>query len=200
MSEIENTPQTEENHAVENSGSEAAPSMTLEQALSALEAERGKKEKAVAAEKNLRERLKAAEASKSDEVKSAEQRFSGMLKTLEERSRKQTERAVKGEVKALAADLLQNPADAHAFLDLSKYADEDGEIDSDAIRSDLAALVEERPYLAKSKGPKSNPAQGASGSTPPKEEALTRDDLKKMAPEEIYKALQEGKLKGVLGA
>lgn len=79
-------------------------------------------------------------------------------------------RAVQSEVKALAADGFADPSDAGAFLDLKKYATADGDVDTEAIRADLADLLLRKPHLGKVPGartPAPNPAQGASGSGAP---------------------------------
>src|SRR5690606_24279189 len=67
----------------------------------------------------------------------------------EQRVQALTERAVRAEVRAVAAADFADPADAVAFLDLSAYVDDDGEIDSDRIKADLADLLERKPHLAK---------------------------------------------------
>lgn len=82
-------------------------------------------------------------------------------------------RAVQSEVKALAADAFADPSDAGAFLDLQKYATADGDVDTEAIKSDLADLLARKPHLGKSpttRVPAPNPAQGASGSGAPSNE------------------------------
>lgn len=79
-------------------------------------------------------------------------------------------RTVKAEVKVLASEGFADPEDAAAFLDLSKYANGDGDVDSEAIKKDLADLLAKKPHLGKSpttRTPAPNPAQGASGSGAP---------------------------------
>ena len=74
-------------------------------------------------------------------------------------------------VKAEAVALLNDPDDAHRYLDLSSYeVDDDGEVDSRAIKRDLKALIEDRPYLAKTKkatdyegGPRGSSAKNEGG-------------------------------------
>lgn len=174
---------------------------------SKLAAAEGKLDKSVSAEKNLRERLKALEGKASEYDKlmaaqqTAEEKAQAEAKAANDRVNALIERAVKAEAKALASDKFQDPEDATAFLKLSEYA-ADGDVNTDALRADLDALLERKPHLAKSKqGPKPNPAQGSSGSTPPDQNKgqLTRDDLKRMTPDQINKASDEGRLNDLLG-
>jgi len=93
----------------------------------------------------------------------------------EERASKLLTRAVTAEVKA-AASGFADPDDAAAFLDLSKYATSDGDVDTEAVRTDLAALLVRKPHLGKTPGsrlPAPNPAQGSSGNG----SAYDADDL-----------------------
>lgn len=58
-------------------------------------------------------------------------------------------RIVRAEVKAAASNILVDPEDAFAFIDLSTFdVDDDGEIDADDISSALTDLIAKRPYLA----------------------------------------------------
>lgn len=97
-----------------------------------------------------------------DEVRS---RLQGKVKDAEGKEvdvdalRREVETKVRGEfagklarsqVTALAADVLQNSDDAARFLDLSDLdVDEHGNIDADEVKSLLADLVKDRPYLGK---------------------------------------------------
>lgn len=81
-------------------------------------------------------------------------------------------RVVRSEVKAAAAGLFADPADAPLYLDLSNYeVDENGEVDEAAIREDLEAVLERKPHLKKTataddaarKGPKADRSQGSRG-------------------------------------
>lgn len=81
-----------------------------------------------------------------------------------DRAKSLLSRAVKSEVRALAQGFA-DPEDAAAFLDLSKYATGDGDIDSESIKADLADLLQRKPHLGKlpeSHVPAVNPAQGSS--------------------------------------
>lgn len=99
-----------------------------------------------------------AEASKS-ELERAQEAASKS----EQRAAALVDRAVRAEIKAMAADGFADPEDAAAFLDLSKYA-KDGDIDTSAIKADLGDLLARKPHLGKtpiSRPPAPNPAQGA---------------------------------------
>lgn len=76
--------------------------------------------------------------------------------------------AIRAEIRA-AAHGWASPQDAPRYVDdWSKYVGEDGEIDTDAIAADVAAVLTERPYLAAEteptrRGPSPDPSQGARG-------------------------------------
>lgn len=115
-------------------------------------------------------------------------------------------RAVKAEVKALAAGTFADPEDAAAFLDLSKYAGDDGEVDTGAITADLSDLIGRKPHLGRtetSRIPKPNAAQGSSGSGGGAKSQLSAADVKRMYDtkqyEQIEQARAEGRLNGLLG-
>lgn len=109
------------------------------------------------------------------------------------------QRVLKSEIRAAAASVLENPADATIFLDLSKFTvSDDGETNSEEINNALCALVKERPYLAKRQpntGVVSTPPSGARAQTV---QQLTREQLKGMTPSEIVKAEAEGRLSNIL--
>lgn len=72
-------------------------------------------------------------------------------------------RIVSSEVRALAAELFEDPSDAPLYLDLSKYdVDDDGNVDAAEIKADLKKLIESKKHLAKKAGrPKPDKTQGA---------------------------------------
>lgn len=95
-----------------------------------------------------------------------------------EADRTATERAnqriVRAEVRAVAAELFEDPADAPLFVDLSKFdVDDDGSVDEDEIRDELKALLARKPHLAKRtapgepqpRTPRPDPSQGPRGGT-----------------------------------
>lgn len=119
----------------------------------------------------LRKRLKELEplAKKARELedaqKTAEERLTAQLQDEQSRRSKLLQRAVRAEVKALAADRFADPDDAAAFLSLDSYASDDGDIDADQIQADLADLLKRKPHLGKptERRPAPDRSQGSSG-------------------------------------
>jgi len=103
-----------------------------------------------------------------DAQKSEQERLTEQLTAAEQRIQSFRQRAVRSEVKALAATEFADPEDAHAFLDLNSYVDEDGDVDTAAIQQDLKDLLKRKPHLAKPadtspRAPKADRTQGSSG-------------------------------------
>jgi hypothetical protein len=171
MPENEETPEVveelqEPGTAPEAEGAEEEP----------FDAERARKaiNKKNAEAKALRERLKELEplARRAKELedaqKSEQERLSEQLTAAEQRAQQFRQRAVRAEVRALAAAEFADPDDAHAFLDLDAFVGDDGEIDSDGIRESLADLLQRKPHLAKQadnspRRPVPDRTQGSSG-------------------------------------
>lgn len=111
-------------------------------------------------------------------------------------------RAVKAEIKA-AASGFADPSDAVAFLDPSKYAGDDGEIDTKQIAADLAALLTSKPHLGRgAQALAPNPAQGT-GAGGHAAGQLTKEDVERLYAagkyDEIEKARTDGRLAALLG-
>ena len=74
------------------------------------------------------------------------------------------------EIKTLAEGFA-DPTDALESLDPKKYATDDGDVDTEAIKADLAELLERKPHWAKPQQRtttmRPNPAQGRSGQPAP---------------------------------
>jgi hypothetical protein len=103
-----------------------------------------------------------------DAQKSEQERLAEQLKAAEERINTVRQRAVRSEVRALAAAEFADPDDAHAFLNLDDFVDDEGDIDSDRIRDSLADLLKRKPHLAKPadtspRRPAPDRTQGSSG-------------------------------------
>lgn len=108
-----------------------------------------------------------------------------------EATEKANARIIRSEVRAAAAGKFKDPSDALAFLDLTELeVDENGDVDADEVADALADLLQRKPHLAAQSGPTS--FDSARGKPTPKK--LTRDDLKKMTPEQIDKAHREGRI------
>lgn len=103
-----------------------------------------------------------------DAQKSEQERLTEQLKAAEERVTAVQQRAVRAEVRALAAGEFADAEDAAAFLPLDGYVGDEGEVDAEQIRADLKALLKAKPHLAKpadtsSRRPAPDRSQGSSG-------------------------------------
>lgn len=104
---------------------------------------------------NLRKRLKDLEplAAKAQELEDAQKTEAERLQSrLDEREKEigaLRVRAVKSEVRALAAANFADPTDPEAYLDLNSYVTDDGDIATDAIKADLADLLTRKSHLGK---------------------------------------------------
>lgn len=119
----------------------------------------------------------------------------------QEATAKANRRIVRAEIRAAAAGKLADPADALRFLDLDSFeVDDDGNLDDDEIADAIDNLVQAKPYLAAQSGKRflgtadSGARKGKSRPT-----QLTREDVKRMSPEQIVKARKEGRLDDALG-
>ncbi|MFE2164882.1 hypothetical protein ACFXB3_07380 [Streptomyces sp. NPDC059447] len=154
------------------------------QALDRMKAEKADAKRAAAAEKKRADDLVRKVAEFEDRDKSELDKATDKAQRLAEQAAKATKRAVLAEVKA-AASAFADPEDAAAFLDLTSYAGDDGEIDTDTIAADLEALLERKPHLRrqapeppKPPAPKPDPGQGPRPNDPPADfRTATRDEL-----------------------
>lgn len=152
--------------------------------------------------RGLRERVKAAEPklAEYDKLVTANQTELERAQTAAAQSAAKTTtlitRTVQAEVKALAADTFADPSDAAAFLDTSKFANDDGEVDTAAITAALTDLLTRKPHLGKTptnRVPAPNPALGGSGGGAPDLEALIAEAQRKGEWQTVV-ALQNQKL------
>ncbi|MFR9796625.1 hypothetical protein ACL02U_12075 [Streptomyces sp. MS06] len=159
-------------------------------ALDKMKAERAAAKKAAAEEKKRADELARKVAEFEDRDKSELEKVTGRAEAAAKRAEVATARAVRAEVKAAAAEFA-DPEDAAAFLDLSRYADDSGDIDTEAIQSDLADLLERKPHLKRQPpgpemkpGPKPDPSQGVRKDPPPADyRNASRDELSKKLAE-----------------
>lgn len=142
-------------------------------ALDKMKADRAEAKRLAAAEKRRADELARKVAEFEDRDKSELEKATTKAERAAEQAAKATKRAVLAEVKAAAAEFA-DPEDAAAFLDLSAYTSDDGEIDTEAISADLTDLLERKPHLrkataepAKKAAPKPDPSQGARPAEPP---------------------------------
>jgi DNA repair exonuclease SbcCD ATPase subunit len=146
---------------------------------------------------NLRKRLKELEplAKKAQELedaqKSEQERLNDQLTAAQERAAKAVRAAVSSKVEALASKDFADPEDAAGALVLTAYVDEDGVIDTDAIKRDLDDLLKRKPHWARPddnspRRPAPDRTQGSSGNG----NRSTSD------PGEIFAGLMDQALKG----
>ncbi|MER7733681.1 hypothetical protein ABTX80_22575 [Streptomyces erythrochromogenes] len=145
---------------------------------------------------NLRKRLKELEplAAKAKELEDAQktetERLNEQLTAQRERAEKAVRAAVASKVEALARDFA-DPEDAVGSLDLASFVDEDGAIDTAAIKDALADLLKRKPHWARpDEGGPRRPApdrtQGSSGN----------GNRSPSDPAQVFAGLMEQALKG----
>lgn len=142
------------------------------QALDRMKAEKTEARRVAAAEKKRADDLARKVEEFEDRDKSELDKATDKAQRMAEQAAKATRRAVIAEVRA-AASAFADPEDAAAFLDLTSYANDDGDIDTETIAEDLAALLERKPHLrraapeaSKPPAPKPDPGQGARPEAP----------------------------------
>ncbi|OXM63138.1 hypothetical protein [Amycolatopsis vastitatis] len=118
-----------------------------------------------------------SKAAKLDELEAAQQseaeKAAARASTAEAQVVALRRRAVDAEIRAAAGSGWADPTDAPRYLDeKDRYVGEDGEIDTAAITTDLAAVLLGRPHLARGdtplpgRRPAPDPSQGARQSGP----------------------------------
>lgn len=155
------------------------------QALDRMKAERAAAKKEAAEAKKRADDLARRVQEFEDRDKSELEKAAAAAERATERAAKATQRAVAAEVKAAAGDFA-DPEDAAAFLDLTRYAGDDGEIDTGAIAADLADLLERKPHLRRQsptpeapKTPRPDHSQGPRRDPPPTDyRTASREDFK----------------------
>lgn len=145
---------------------------------------------------NLRKRLKELQplAKRAQELEDAQkteqQRLTEQLTAAQERAESAVRTAVAAKVEALASSAFTDPEDAAGALDLTAYAGEDGSIDAEAIKRDLADLLTRKPHWGKPddgpRSPRPDRTQGSSGNG-----NRTSSD-----PGDIFAGLMQQALKG----
>jgi DNA-binding transcriptional MerR regulator len=181
----------------------------------ALQAEKTKRRTAQAALREFRELgLSPAELKKLVDGKGAGGKDDGAQPDLEAVKREARAEAAKelqrervlDKIEAKAARAFADPDDAAALLlragDLNDFLDDDGKIDVEAIEDGLKALLEKKPYLAAAQGDgkrfKGSGDGGTRNGGDGRPKQLSRDDLKRMSPQEIEKARLDGRLADLL--
>lgn len=103
-------------------------------------------------------------------------------------------------IEAKAAALFADPEDAVALL-RDKVDDfiVDGKLDNGEIMGALKGLLERKPHLAATAQARFTGDGDGGARKGSKPDQLTRDDLKKMTPEQIVKAQSDGRLSDLMG-
>lgn len=112
---------------------------------------------------------------------------------------------VSDKIEVLAAKRAQDPDVVRTLLlasnEIADFLDGD-KIDAEAIKEALDELLEKKPYLAvAAQSAKRFQGSGDGGARkgPQKPAQLTQDDLKRMSPEQIVKAQDEGRFDDLMG-
>jgi hypothetical protein len=103
-------------------------------------------------------------------------------------------------VETKAAKKFADPEDARALL-ASKVDDfiDDGKVDVDAIEEALADLLKKKPHLAATAEKRFAGSADGGARKGSKPDQLTRQDLKRMTPDQIVKAQADGRLSDLMG-
>jgi hypothetical protein len=143
-------------------------------ALATMKAEKAEARREAAEAKRQAAALAKKVADYEDRDKSELDKATAKAEREAKRADAATARAVLAEIKTAAKGEFADVSDAVAFLDPAQYADDDGEIDTEAIASDLAALLTNKPHLRKAvaapeapKNPRPDPGQGPRQPVPP---------------------------------
>lgn len=141
--------------------------------------------------------LKAATMPKPDDKPDADAirkaaREEAMLETLGDRALDKLE--------LRAAKLFADPDDARAMLAgrAAEFVD-GGKIDTDAIDDALQDLLKRKPHLGAKPEPRFTGSADGGARKGSKPDQLTRDDLKKMSPDQIVEAKAKGQLSDLMG-
>ena len=159
-----------------DSGDEEGPKGSERAVLADLARERDRRQAAEAEIKRLRKaeqelaRLQEANTTEAEKAIAAA-RAEGRTEALSVANK----RIITAEVKATAAGVLQDPDDAIRLLDLDTFeVDDDGNVDTKAIKAEIAALAKAKPYLAVGAKPAPLPAGGVTPSTGPSMDDVIR--------------------------
>lgn len=103
-------------------------------------------------------------------------------------------------VETKAAKLFADPEDARALLAASvdEFID-GGKIDTEAIEDALGDLLKKKPHLGAQGAQRFKGSADGGARKGSKPDQLTREQLKKMKPDEIIKAQEEGRLNDLMG-
>lgn len=131
----------------------------------------------------LRTRLKDAEPKLAEYDKWAEasktelQRANEAAEANAQKANLAVAKLAAAEVRAAAADKFNDPTDATAFIDATKFVKDDGAVDSEAVQKAVSDLLVEKPHLAKRSGPAPDKSQGAGAAGAPAGPANQLQDI-----------------------
>jgi hypothetical protein len=167
--------------------------------LSAYEAEKGKRREQDNALRELRAEFDAYKA-KADGKEKEHEAALERQRIQDEALARANDRIRRAEVKAAAKGVLADPQDAYKFIDLDSIeVSDDGDVDTTAIKAALDSLIESKPYLGAQGKRFQGAADGGARTDATKPSQLTRDDMKRMSPEQITEAEAKGQFDDLLG-
>lgn len=189
------TEATTESAAVQHG--EAALGDAGKKALDAMKAERNAAREAAKKAADELAALKAAAEGREAEHKAQQE----AQRVKDEALAAANVRILKAEVRAAAAGKLSDPADALRFLNLSDFeVGTDGEVDASQVAKAIDDLIASKPYLAAQGGQRfQGSPDGGARNDATKPAQLTRDDMKRMSPEQIADAEAKGQFDSLLG-
>lgn len=150
-------------------------------ALDAMKAERNAAKAEARANKTELDRIKAELALKD---KPAEEQAieAAKAEARTEATAAANKRILKSELRALATGQLADPTDAALYINLDDFSvNDDGDVDSDALKDAIAELLERKPHLAAQKQNRFNgDADGGAKGKDSKPAQLTKADVERM--------------------
>ena len=146
------------------------------------------------------DRAKAAEAERDAYKAKLEGREAEYAAEVEKRKTKD-EAIVRAEVKAAAKGKLADPSDAYLYIKVSDFeVSENGDVDTDALNNAIDDLITRKPHLAASKSRRFEGDADAGQKDGLKGGQITsREELKRMSPEQVVEAEAAGRLNTLLG-
>jgi molecular chaperone GrpE (heat shock protein) len=155
-------------------------------------AESRKWEQRAKANSDAAKRLEEIEAAK----RTTEERAQHAAAEAEKRAQAAYERVARAELKAALTGVVSDPGAVVDDLNVSKFLNDAGDVDSEAVNAFKARY--EGLFPKASKAPAPNPAQGSNGGNQPEAGQLTHQDVKRMSPEQIADAQSKGLLDNLM--
>lgn len=146
------------------------------------------------------DRAKAAEAERDAYKAKLEGREAEYAAEVEKRKTKD-EAIVRAEVKAAAKGKLADPSDAYLYINVNDFeVSENGDVDTDALNTAIDDLITRKPHLAASKSRRFEGDADAGQKDGLKGGQITsREELKRLSPEQVVEAEAAGRLDSLLG-